>query len=116
MFDFVKKNIAYIAVPFCVLELASCLFWGLEIVQLYVFLIVLAFSVGVFFLDCMLFNKRRISDTGVGKLCFSFLLSFIFYLASFIKQNGGYTVMSIAAGVPFVAVFILIKIFDVKEY
>lgn len=116
MFDFFKENIVYISVPFFVLEIASCLFYGMEFAHLLVFLIVLAFSVGVFFLDCMLLNKRRISDTTVGKLCFSLLLSFVFCMLSFIKMDSGYTFISIAAGVPFITHFILIKIFDVKEY
>ncbi|MBQ1591123.1 MAG: hypothetical protein II077_03680, partial [Treponema sp.] len=84
--------------------------------QLLVFLILLAFSVIVFFLECILFNNGYVSDKGVGVLCFSFLLSLIFCMASFIKRDSGFTAMSIAAGVPFATEFILIKIFDIKEY
>lgn len=37
MFDFFKENIVYISVPFFVLEIASCLFYGMEFAHLLVY-------------------------------------------------------------------------------
>ncbi len=116
MFDFLKKNIIYIAVSLAVLDFTSCLFTGMRIDHLFVFLIVLAFSIIVFFMNCMLIHKGYVSDKGVFVLFCHFLLSIIFCMASFIKKDGGFTFMSIAAGVHFSTEFILIKIFDIKEY
>lgn len=70
----------------------------------------------VFFLECKVFNKGCISDKSVFVLLGIGVLGIIFCVLSFIKSNGGYTLILLSASSIFITEFVLIKIFDIKEF
>ena len=68
------------------------------------------------FLEVRILHKGFISDKSVGVLCFSFVISLIFLILSFIYKDSGYTNLSIAAATTFLTPLVIVKILDIKEY
>ncbi len=116
MFNFFKKHIVYIAIMLVILELVSCIVNTIGIEYVFGFLLSLGFAVLFFFLECKVFNKGCISDKTVFVLLGIGVLGIIFCVLSFIKSNGGYTLISLSASTIFITEFVLIKIFDIKEF
>ena len=116
MFNFFKKNIVYIAVMLAILELVSCIVNTIGNECFLGLLLSFSFASLSFFLECKIFNKGCISDKSVSTLVCTGMLGIIFCVLSFIKKNGGYTFISLSANTFCITEFILIKIFDIKEY
>lgn len=116
MFNFFKKYIVYISVMLSILELASCIVNSIGFEFLWGFSISLIFAILIFFLNCIVFNNGYVSEKDIFVLFGIGFVSIIFCVLSFIKKNCGYTYISLLASTVFITEFVLIKIFDIKEY
>lgn len=116
MLNFFKKYIVYISIMLSILELVSCIVNSIGFEILGGFLISLIFAIFSFFLNCIVLKKGYISDKDIFVLSATGFLSIIFCVLSFIKINDGYTFLSLPASTIFITEFILVKIFDIKEY
>lgn len=116
MFNFFKRYIVYVSVMLSILELASCIVNSIGFEFLWGFSISLIFAILIFFLNCIVFNKGYVSDKDIFLLFGTGFVSIIFCVLSFIKKNYGYTYISLSASTVFIAEFVLIKIYDIKEY
>ncbi len=101
---------------FVILELVSCIVNTIGIECIFGFLLSLGFAVLFFSLECKVFNKGCISDKSVFVLLAIGVLGIIFCILSFMKRNCGYTLISLSASTFFITEFVLIKIFDIKEF
>ena len=112
---FLKRYINYFVITLTCLNLLSCCLNKFCIEYLINFLVFSFTSILFTFLEVKILHKGFISDKSVGILCFSFVISLIFLILSFIYKDRGYTNLSISAATAFLIPLIIIKHIDINE-
>ena len=118
MYKFLKKNIWYFTIILTILEVFSCIYNSIDFTfgLFGAFLLITVFSIFIFFLNCKILKKGRISDRDLFVLFGCLLMSFILCIISIALHKEGYTIVSIAAGISSLSQLILVKLFDIKLY